>query len=253
MSQRLFTICCLFYGDYPELMERLFRSLYKPVWFPYFELRCGHNNLSRRSAQLFQQWADKFYDDGPMTMCVKGETPYYKDPMIRRLIHTTPNVNTPNIMWFDDDSYVKPGAPDDWLQQVAKALYCPDMVGAPYEMRLQGNQHLWIKDQPWYTGEPVKKNDTVRFITGGWWACKSEVLLKHDWPPKEFHHNGSDVLLGALCKQQHYQMNKFTDFVGINCDHTGECSSAPRRGASLPPFGVDYKRKKNWLDVIEGK
>jgi hypothetical protein len=156
-------------------------------------------------------------------------------------------------MWFDDDSWVLPSAPDDWFEQVEQCMLTKqlDVAGAPYFVHLRGKQHDWITDQPWYNGKTVKPKQRVDFITGGWLTLCTTLITRFGWPPSSVIHNGGDVMLGALCHQQDLKIGKFTAYLGINANDTGKCSTARRRGASLQPIGVDYIRGEQPIDVVE--
>lgn len=228
-----FTICALMFGDYPQLAERLLGSLCTGVWDSRGELRVGANQVSSATMKVILNYV---HEDQVHI----GEKGVLKYPMMRRLLYCEPLARY--TMWFDDDSWIDPQAPSGWFNSVRASLQSYDMVGAPYRMRLRGNQHLWIQDQPWYTGKIVHARDSIAFITGGWWAIKSDILKDHDWPTRELQHNGGDILLGALCRQQGYRLGRFTSGVRINANDTGKCSTASRRGFSQQPLGTHYTR-----------
>ena len=74
-----FTICCLLYGDYPKLAERLLSSLWRPAWVNTFELRVGLNNVSDATRAV----VDRYHE----IIVVEGEAPYYKYPTMRKLFY----------------------------------------------------------------------------------------------------------------------------------------------------------------------
>jgi len=275
-----FTICCLFYGNHPDLAERLLKSLDRAAWFPHIDIRVGMNNVSDGTRQLVHDAANRM----PITDVYVGNSPYYKYPLMRRMFFdhadatlndpfdncssrwAHPMIMSPYTMWFDDDSWVLPTAltcsnslgESSWLKRVAQKLQTHEMIGAPYFKHLRGMQHQFIEDQPWYNGQPVKHRQKISFITGGWWTIHTRILMQHDWPPDNFEHNGGDVLLGELCRQHNYRLGKFTTGLAINADASEKCSSAKRRGFSQPPIGVDYVRPKprpvpTLFDVLDGK
>jgi len=236
-----FTVCCLLYGDYPTLAERLLESLCRPGWFPWFKLRIGWNNLSRSSADVLLKYVDKLAV--PLEVCTSGEAPFYKYPTMRKLF-AAKEISTPYVMWFDDDSYIMPTAGDDWFANVAQKMGKHDMIGAPYFKSPEGAQLPFWAAQSWYTGKPWKTTGMRRkvdFITGGWWTIWGGILRQFDWPSPSLEHNGGDVMLGALLHQQGKRLGKFTEHLGINCDTSAKCSSAKRRGFSQKPAGYDYK------------
>jgi hypothetical protein len=202
------------------------------------ELRFGLNNVSPETEALVCEYIAQFPHPENVTV-LQGEPPNFKYPMMRRLFAAKP-LQTQYVMWYDDDSWVSKQAPADWFQQISRVMQQSDMIGAMYMRRVEGNQKLFIEDQPWYAGKPVRGR--FDFITGGWWTIKTEILTKHDWPIKELQHNGGDAMLGELCRQQGYVMRNCHHHVHINADDTGKCSTARRRGFSQPMIGCNYKR-----------
>lgn len=260
-----FTICCLFYGNHSDLAERLLWSLARSDWDGQVEVCIGLNNVGKLTEEVVRDAVDV-----PITDVFRGEPPWYKYPLMRRMLHgmpdTTlrknrhPGIDTPYTMWFDDDSFLRSPrlAPmETWLTEIAEKLHDHHLIGAPYYMHLRGQQHKFIEDQPWYNGKPVTYRQRVSFITGGWFTIRTEILEKHDWPPKNFEHNGGDVMLGELCRQHDYKIGRFTDYLRINANCFGRLSSAKRRGFSQDPIGVDYVRptivQPTLFDILDGK
>lgn len=251
-----FTVCCLFFGEYHELAERLLRSLSRP-WVG-LEFRFGLNRVGERTSQAVQRFIET--STAPCSV-YHGREPYWKYPLMRQMFQ---GLNTPYTMWFDDDSWIDDYAPDDIFSRIQEKLQDHDIVGAPYYKFLIGGQQAFVKAQPWYNHRPVDRK--VVFITGGWFAIKTEILQKHDWPPANFEHNGGDVMLGALCKQYGYKLGKFTEGLHINAKPDGGCSSSPRRGFSQQPIGIDFVESdappqrveeaapaRTFFDILDGK
>jgi hypothetical protein len=178
-------------------------------------------------------------------------------------------------MWFDDDSWILPDAPQNWFDSVSAAMEDADMIGSIWRMRsgFIGAQPEFIRNQPWYAGKPVRLGMRTPFVTGGWWTIRTEILQRWDWPPDVRFHNGGDMMLGELCRQQGYRLRQFTTGLGINTKDR-KCSTAPRRGFSEKMLGYDYpfgdrwstpasttripvklpeEGLVNWLDVLEGE
>jgi len=241
-----FTVCCLMYGNYPQLARRMFDS-FRHASMPRAEWRIGFN----RTAEETHTITRSFFSEYQHTVTEWfGEKPYYKYPLMRRMFHER-RIVTPYVLWFDDDSYLANNASGEQLfSDIRTKLNEYHMLGAPYRQRLRGNQDAYIRDQPWFTGADIKPY--VDFITGGWWAIRTEVLCKHNWPSRDLEHNGGDVMLGALCAQQGYKLGKYTANVCINADDSGSCSTAVRRGASTQPVGVGYTKpeKKSGYSII---
>jgi hypothetical protein len=90
------------------------------------------------------------------------------------------------------------------------------------------------------------------FITGGWWTIRTDIIRKWHWPTLDIKHNGGDMMLGELCRQQNYKMKNFDHGVGINAKMGSErASSAPRRGRSTKLVGELYQRPSpNWQETL---
>lgn len=248
-----FTVCALFYGDYPDIAERLLKSLYRPAWLDKIEVRIGCNSCSMRTMEVIRSYTGNWVGHEGQGRLLDSERTWWSEtninkyPMMRWMLYSKP-VTTPYVMWFDDDSWIDPAAPDSFFEQVAAFMEhpapddgrCPDMIGAVWQMRLGGNQHRWIEDQAWYTGKAVPKQSLVDFCTGGWWTIRYDLLQRWNWPDPQIDHNGGDCMLGALIRQQGYKMRNYTAHLAINADQSGKCSSAKRRGTSQFPVGWHY-------------
>lgn len=235
------TACVLLYGDHPDLAERCLRPLLPLVAARRLGLRVGMNQVSRRTAVLvFDMMAE-----APGQAVLNSQENILKYPMMRRLFGLDggqPRVDTPYVMWFDDDSYVKDPDPAAWLAAAEAAMAGADMVGSVYTMRAPhtARQEAWIRSQPWYGGRPVQ--NPPKFATGGWWMLRTEVVYRHNWPVPDIIHDGGDTMLGELIHQQGLTLARFNAGVAINADAAGRESKAPRRGRSgkTPRAGSDY-------------
>lgn len=225
-----FTIATLLYGDYLELAYRCLEPLRRLE--DGADLRIGANEVGTETGDYLDTLSRQFPRQirSPDNLC--------KYPMMRRLLTAHPLAEY--VMWFDDDSYITCTSLNNWLEHVDGVMGDAHMIGGIYQMPLQGNQDKWIAAQPWYTGKPVRKPHTVKFVTGGWWCIRSEVLMKHDWPDRQLLHRGGDVMLGELCRQQGYRLVNFRKDVKINADALGRESKAKRRGFDSSPIGATY-------------
>ena len=238
-----FTVCVLLYGDHPELARRVLRSLNRPEWHDWFNLRVGFNNVSDNMFFAAGEQAAFFGQDAnnpkiPVQASYVGKEPFVKYPLMKRMFHDDP-ITTPYTMWFDDDSWVFDAAPANWFELVFRRMVDADMLGAVWYIPYQGQQREFIKRYSWYTG---KQRERFEFATGGWWTIRTDIINHWKWPPPELHHNGGDALLGELMFQQGYRLRNFSAHLGINADSTGKCSTAKRRGHSETPIGVRMPR-----------
>lgn len=239
-----FTVCVLLYGHYPKLAQRCLSGIASLLESGLIHLRIGANAISPSTDDVLRCLAlDKF-------VACRSEENIKKYPMMRRLFATGGTTSpggidlmTPFVMWFDDDSFISAAQPKRWLATVRRKMETCDLLGSRYTIRLKGNQPQWVKDQAWYTGQPIEEGYRSPYCTGGWWTIRTEVLRRYDWPPVQLLHRGGDVMLGELCRQQGLRMVHFNRGVAINADDHGEESKSPRRGFDSLPIGWDYQPK----------
>lgn len=224
MHQHL--ICILLYGDYTHLAQRCLSGLLANTDHANLQarVRIGLNQVSQATYQYVCNLAARF--DWSVVQCKANALKY---PMMRQLFfETEAGLNGYDyVIWFDDDSYCGDAR---WLPTVYALMEDADMVGALYEAHLKGNQHLWIRNQPWYNGKPVHAGDAFPFAVGGWWAIRTEILSAFNWPPVNIRHRGGDIMLGQLLRQHDFRLRAHHDYVRVNADEQGREEAAPRRG-----------------------
>lgn len=242
------TVGALFYGDHPKLAERCIGSIADTAdWEVIKEVRIGLNAVSERSRKCI--YAHMRNAPKPC-LFFDSECNVYKYPLMRRMLYYPEDpVSSPCFMWFDDDSYVlthsHKGHVPGWWRTVAESMKRSDMLGSMYRYVkvLSPSQQTWVRSQGWYVnGIPPKGR--LRFLTGGWWTIRTNVLRKYDWPPPEIKHNGGDYMLGLLMAQQKLTMKHFDKGYRVNSGWDGRNSSAKRRGESTPHLGDDYDPNK---------
>lgn len=246
-----FTIMVLLYGDHVDLAARCLNSICRAAHkiLPG-ALRIGMNAPST-STSMFVESLVKHGWVLPHNVYKSSEN-LHKYPMMRWMLYDDHNpIETPYVMWFDDDSFIQDkmiGATPSFLESLITLMECPDredhrlptLCGGVYTIRVVPNQCDWIEDQPWHTGKPV--SSTMRFVTGGWWVARFEALKQFGYPFPELDHRGGDVMLGALCEQQGLRIRNYRHGVAINADGDGRESRATRRGFDQRPCGYDYRR-----------
>ena len=204
----MFSVCTVTYGDYPELIRRTLESIKVNIPPESYvkDIRIGLNEVSDASFQYVMDWASYIGHYYPVFIYHPvGNVNVGKYPLMRRMFQEEPTVFSAAefVMWLDDDSYFDLQEPlQDWWDHVRSCLQEHTVVGLIHYMRHRGNQHLGIKEQPWYTGKAIDRGYQFRFATGAWWAAQSSFLEKWDYPFLEVYHNGGDSILGELCRQQ---------------------------------------------------
>jgi hypothetical protein len=229
-------IGALLFGDYPELAKRCLSPLRQLQSRKRAKVVLGLNAVSPRVRDLVVRLGF------PNDAVIESAENLCKYPMMRRILGRLYEDEPGYIMWFDDDAAIRPGVvPHLWMDRVDAAMCSADMIGSLYRQSLQGAQHLWVKDQPWYGGEPVGPGHVVHFAQGSWWTIRSAVLRRWNWPIPELNHRGGDVMLGELCRQQKLRLRSFKEGLFINADLRGRESKSPRRGLNEPPIGFRYQ------------
>lgn len=246
----MFSVNALVYGKHPDLAERCVGSIHRSLDPALVaEVRVGMNAAcpETRDVVLGMQAAC------PVPFYVYEEVTganVMKYPLMRRMlydpVHSIPHPRVDKVMWFDDDSCVVNG--NGFFARAAAAFAAggSPLMGAPYHAgyRWTDTERAAFAAQPWFTGQPL--SPMPLFITGGWWVADLEFLAKWDYPFRELRHNGGDVLLGEVLRQQGRKPHEFRAGVAINADAMCRESSAKRRGLTTrrpferpPPY--DYR------------
>lgn len=246
------TICALYYGDYPGLAERSIRSTLSSVP-PDTELRIGLNAVSEATLDVLAEHLglnDRVCLQKPgqseLTLPGRVVRVYYhadnarKYPVMREMFHE-PALDTPWVLWLDDDTWFQQAG---WLSPVQQVL---EQSGAAYAgeewfIHYKPDNVQAISEAPWFRGKPpmlIKKKPGILFYTGGFVFLRKEVINKLGWPDARLLHNGGDTLLGEACYQNGIPKVKLsTKQLGIRVN------DAKRRGFSERPFVVSEKVAK---------
>jgi hypothetical protein len=264
-----FTVFALLYADYTELACRCLSSLLQlpkdRVILRVLANEPGEN--TRNYLEHLIQQGDLLRDN--VTIYDENK---HKYPAMRAAFYNPAvdiwGVQTPYVMWLDDDSYLSfPMAterstwPTNWLDAIENQLEDGvTLLGAPYSIRLSPAQIEWIKAQLWYRGRPISQPN-MPFYTGGFWTARFRDIAALDYPWKTLDHNGGDVMLGAAMEQVRYRGKSIHGIMGsyvqkvaiINADDRGVESNAKRRGFSQKPIGYDYDPAQQAADAQLGE
>ncbi len=219
------TIFCLCYGqEHFALHKRLLESLWDNAPMPSTEIRVWLNDVSQ-STRAIAQGAHKVYDNGTANLG--------KYQAMRKMFNDPEHpIETPWVVWFDDDSYVTDSS---WFQTTC------DFIRSNPEVQYFGQQwfvhHLkgqWdaIQNAKWFNGLPpalIKGRPGIHFATGGYVWLRTSLMRALDWPDIRLNHNGGDTLLGEACRQAGRPVRAFDKGVKVN--------DAKRRGHHETPFG----------------
>lgn len=236
------TICVLLYGDYPALAQRCLASIAAlAAALPAGtrpQLRIGMNAVSAATRSVVEGLFTRV--DYDVLVLDSGEN-LCKYPIMRRMLYDIHGgVQRPQVMWFDDDSFIRtPTAA--WLEAALRGVTPQTPVcGQVYRQKWRGGQQSWVKSQPWYGGKDPAERAQAVFVTGGWWCADMGFLRSIDYPWPALNHRGGDVLLGEAVFQQNRSLVRFSDGVSINAGTDGRSGSSARRGVDEPPLGSSF-------------
>jgi GT2 family glycosyltransferase len=224
------TICVVCYGHHLDLAERFLSTLYGCTDPALFRLRAGLNEVEPSTRSLFSTYSASF---GNIDLYVEPRN-IFKNPLMRRLFHE-PAVPSRWTVWCDDDTHF---TRQDWLHRLAARIEAnPDvaMWGSLFNLWRRDEFILeWIRSAAWYRGIPFMRGPDLngadaaefRFATGAFWAARTSVLLKLDWPDPRLIHASEDFVLGEALRQNQLEIGSFRHGLKIN--------DAPRRNSDAP-------------------
>jgi GT2 family glycosyltransferase len=237
------TICVLAYGPHVALAERFLGSLYTYTNPSLFHLRAGLNKAGWATQELFRDYAARFKN---VTLFIEPRN-IFKYPMMRRMFYESP-LSSAWTIWCDDDThFTRP----DWLQRLVLKIEClPEvsMWGKPYVLWRRDKLILkWIRAASWYRGLPcvrgkdLKGKDAAKFsfATGGFWAIRTDIVRRLNWPDPRLIHVTGDFLLGEALRQNRLTIGRFDYGVKIN--------DAPRRD---PQEGGSHEPRRSTCSPV---
>lgn len=241
----MISVNVLLYGDYPHYAQRCLNSIARTLDPGHVsDVRVGLNDVSRATLANLAAFG-RAVSVPVYAFAEANNRNVLKYPMMRRMFYSPSHpIAVTKVMWFDDDSFVKPETKSHWWAACEQTMDTLDLklVGSMYRPR-----YVWtvqerakISQQPWYVdGSPL----TVmpRFATGGWWTADLAFLRQWDYPVRELRNNGGDVLLGEICRQTRVKIDHLGKaWVAINTGDSGRESGAARRGVTTPrPYQED--------------
>ena len=265
-----FDVMVLTYGDHPAFIRRCLQSIADNVTRDTFgddridgvrRVHVAMNDPAPSTRRIVSEFEDRLYGVVGYPVVISHQAFAVADgqpvnvgkyPMMRYLLddggHAFSGSSAERVMWFDDDSFIRPRSADlvsFWLQAAAASAF-HDVNGYPYSTQTTEAWREAVKRQSWYAGqEPLAY---VKFITGGFWIAPRQFLRRYDYPFPDLFHNGGDVILGELVRQHNGTFGTFRhEHVGINADLAGAESKAKRRGLStkryLEPGYRDHARR----------
>lgn len=240
MPSESVAVCVLLYGDYKNLAVRCIESIRRAKWHDSVNIVIGMNAVCDQTREYIYD----LYGNYARATVFDSQQNIRKYPMMRHMFYDNEcgALKSDVVMWFDDDSYLKPGGLSQqagWLDACCNDLRTRgDMFGSKYTRLWQGQQKQWVRRQLWFNPSVSMDTEKLSFITGGWWFANSSMIRAADYPWRSLSHNGGDSMFGEMCRHVGYRQVAYTgNDVAINADAGGAESKATRRGVSEPEIG----------------
>lgn len=237
------TFFVLLYGNYTDMHTRCLSAIQNTTNRQDIDLRVYCNNVGADTDKLCQ----KMLDSGVISTMYRSDTNKFKYPCMREMFHDEKNpINTKWAVWFDDDTMcdVDPLWFDKFCAAInSNAISDSDfgMLGPIYHFAMQPKHADWIKQADWYKnkyfrdklGKPTVNGNKVFFVTGSFWAIRTDAIRQANIPDLRLTHNGGDICIGEQMWQNGYTLKNWNGDKRIVC-----WSSTKRRGASQPLFNI---------------
>lgn len=219
-------ICVLFYGaedKHFKLAQRVLNEPMRCLAKRNIEFRFGCNAVGKETSTFLTQQINQYFHNA---LLVYSKENMLKYPMMRCMFR--PRIAAPITLWLDHDSYLSVDVDaNSWLNSVTKHLTgCCDILGSVQKSKLSDEQVAWAKTQPWFNSGV--DNTYLSYPTGGWWAIKTELLYRFDWPSAEFKQKNGDLLLGVMAKHQGLSLCHYRGGIAVNANAAGVEAAAPR-------------------------
>lgn len=226
------TICVLLYGDYYDLHKRTLSQLINNTDANKYELRIGCNEVCQ---QTFD-WIEQHVMSKIRAKLYIEKENICKYPIMRKMFV---DLNTKWVIWFDDDVRI---VDTSWLEKLLADMKKNTHIGCfgkQFFYHFRGHMEAFYKNATWYRNKPflvdpkrqMKKSD---FMAGAFWAMKTAIIKKLDWPDRRLVSCGGDVALGVALHQNDVQLMQSYEGILVN-------DGAKRRGVSEPVAGVTRK------------
>lgn len=193
MENQTFEILICAYGNYPHLIKRLMESLFNNSSLVH-KIHVGLSECGNETKHYLRN----LLDNNKITTLIESNININKDPIMRLLIDL---VNSPYMVWFDDDNYINESGWDQKLQlQILNSN--ADILGFPHVGDRSFEYTQFLKSNSWYNNIIREdKPNTCFFPIGALWAGKCEYLRKYDYPNRNMIKKNDDMLLGDLLHQ----------------------------------------------------
>ncbi len=213
------TVCVLCYGDHYDNARKCLESVLATVPVDKIDLRVGGNELGQETLQYLETL--------PITKKYLHSNNAKKYPVMRKMFWDNDcPLNTPYVVWFDDDTIVKDPT---WLDTLCNTIVANHnqgfrMYGAKmfHDISMYNKQghrpDLWFRSADWFRGVSFRargSNHTapngsiIDFAVGWFWALHTDVIRASNIPDTRLNHNGGDITIGAQVHQAGFKIQQF--------------------------------------------
>lgn len=237
------TFCVLLYGNFVEMHRRCLNAIRNTTNRQNVDLRVYCNNISAETYAI----CEGMQKEGVISKIYKSEKNRYKYPCMREMFHDVDNpITTKWVVWFDDDTMCD--VDPLWFDKMCSIINSSTMsdnnfgmLGPIYHFAMQPKHSEWVKAASWYkekefrdrTSKPAVNGSRIFFVTGSFWAMKTEAMRSANVPDIRLTHNGGDICIGEQMWQNGYTLKNW------NGDKKTVCwSSTARRGISQSVFNI---------------
>lgn len=237
------TFCVLLYGNFVDMHRRCLMAIKNSTNKKDVELRVYCNNVAAETASLCKD----LFNEGVISVIYSSDVNKFKYPCMREMFHDEKfPIKTKWTVWFDDDSMCD--VDPLWFDKMCAAINSAaindpnfGMLGPIYHFAVQPKHAEWVKKADWYRGKYFRdragkaliNGNKVFFVTGSFWAMRTEAIHIANVPDVRLTHNGGDICIGEQMWQNGYTLKNWNGDKRIVC-----WSSTARRGANQSIFNI---------------
>lgn len=210
------TVFVLCYGDHYRIAHRCLSSIVNTLPPHRLDLRVAGNECCQKTIEYVESLKP--------TKTYFTPKPRRKYPAMREMFFDQDcPIQTPYIVWFDDDTWTQNAK---WAQNLVQTIITNDKnkVGL-YGWKMLSSLRIgkgkddrkWFEQAKWFRGSMFQNKrggaapngDKIFFVPGYFWALKTKLIYEQDIPDVRLNHNGGDITIGCQVYQGGYKIRDF--------------------------------------------
>lgn len=206
----------LLYGAEPShfvLAQRVMNSALEELCHLGVQFCFGCNAVGLETERFLQEKVTSVYKNA----VVLKDKNIFRYPMMRKMFSMA-LCNSASCMWFDHDSYISADDVTPWFSRIQKQVAANDVLGSINKCALDVTT-AELADTLWPSS--ASRPAYIDTPNPSWWAAKSEVLLKNNWPPDNLGQKNGNLLFGEMIRRKDLRLAHFRDGVCINVNSVG--------------------------------